>query len=347
MTLTVAVIKLRSYGFLHPGRERFKRVTKECWRFIPGSTLYGAVAVSLIRQDCKKGCATLEKCRACVDADEISCGYSALLLGAKNNNWRFSPLIPLKEQDRHKEAFSLRSYCRDALENKPRMAVVPRAPQDRFTGSISENRLHGVVAHMPFQDYWGFVIAPEAFVNQHLDRALAALPFFPFGGGRGKFTQLEAEVIRTMPIEEFAQDLINPHAVHTLKLLTPAMIVSDNLKIIAESDDFKMVGFRPRLYSTWRTGLYWEDGGWKDFGHKCGASRHMSDCKWKNECDPDGNIRKCETTIPRTGVEEGMRIIFKKIPDASGLQKELLFGFGNPDFTRLGWGQFILEEKTS
>lgn len=50
----IAIVHLTSFGFLHPGRERFKRVTKEAWPFIPGSTLYGAVAAALIRLDCQE-----------------------------------------------------------------------------------------------------------------------------------------------------------------------------------------------------------------------------------------------------------------------------------------------------
>lgn len=181
MTTTVAVIRLRSFGFLHPGRERFKRVTKECWRIIPGSTLYGAVAASLIRTDCKKERASFENCIDCVDKkNPFACGYAELLIFGKEkeNSWRFSPLVCTKDPQRKKEAYDFLQYCIDADVNHPQMAVVPRAPRDRMTGSISGSRLHGIVAHMPFQEYWGMFLRQSHLLKKALKRRFSHSNFF-------------------------------------------------------------------------------------------------------------------------------------------------------------------------
>lgn len=324
MTRTIAAVRLRSYGFLHPGRERFKRVTKECWRVIPGATLYGAVAASLIRQDCRKGRATLENCRACVQNKQAACGYADLLQGAKEESWRFSPLVPPgvpENEENEEKEYTLQAYCRDARNQKPPVAMVSRAPRDRFSGSISEGRLHGVVSHMPFQEYWGFVIAPKEFITRHLHRALAALPFFPFGGGRGKFTQVEAAVTGAMTEDRFTDGLTIPPEGCTIQLLSPAL-GPESLTTVAGSHKFDLSGFRPQLYSTWRTGLYWEAGGLAEYGR----GREVA-------------------TKPRLGLGEGMRIIFREAVNPVKLKQLLIQGFGDPDFTRLGWGQMILEEN--
>jgi hypothetical protein len=329
MSLSVAVIRLLSFGFLHPGRERFKRVTKECWRIIPGSTLYGAVAAALIRTDCKKGQASFENCLNCVDQkNPFKCGYAELLIRGKekDNMWRFSPLVCLKDSQREKQAYDLLQYCIDADGSRPQMAVVPRAPRSRTTGSISGSRLHGIVAHMPFQEYWGYVLAPQPFIQDKLNKALFALQLFPFAGGRGKFTQVSAELIHVTDVENFARridSLNNP----ILKLLTPAIVDSTPLDRIAGIDDFLISGFRPRLYSSWRTGFYTENKEPKFYPNQFN----------KNE------------TSPCLGLSPGLSISFKKPLDQAEQKTELknllIKGFGQADYVRLGWGQMIIKEK--
>lgn len=106
----IAIVHLTSYGFLHPGRERFKRVTKEAWPLIPGSTLYGAVAAALMRLDCHKEEAELKACAAC----QTSCGYRALLAEVQAQLLRFSPLVVTARQDKEDNIYTAQDYSHDA-----------------------------------------------------------------------------------------------------------------------------------------------------------------------------------------------------------------------------------------
>jgi CRISPR-associated Cas5-like protein len=100
---TAFVVRLRSFGFLHPGRERLRTVLKRSWPFIPGSTLYGAVAAALIRLD-GVGAAL---------PGEGEGGYHRLLrlIAGELSRVRFTPLLPVGPDQTLESA---EAYCRQA-----------------------------------------------------------------------------------------------------------------------------------------------------------------------------------------------------------------------------------------
>lgn len=316
----IAVIHLTSYGFLHPGRERFKRVTKEAWRLIPGSTFYGAVAATLIRLDCHKEKAKEENCQACFKQDDNTCGYVALLKEVQENRLRFSPLV-VTEFTQEQYRYTAADYSREAALAMARLGICPRAPLGRETFSIYKERLHGLAAHQPFQSYRGFLLADPEFLNKHIRRALLALPFFPFGGGRGKFTQVQAEIIRKY--HDFS-DFCPPQPVKYLGLLTPAILPIGARAIdpIGGAATYKVANFRLRRYTCWRTGLYWEATELKSYG---------------------GPAVKDHLTQARLGLAENA-ILHLQGPNPHAVQELFLHGLGAEDFRYLGWGQVYFKE---
>lgn len=314
----IAIVHLTSYGFLHPGRERFKRVTKEAWPLIPGSTLYGAVAAALMRLDCHKEKAELEACAAC----QQSCGYRALLAEVQAQRLRFSPLVVTSRQDKEDNFYTAQDYSHDAAHAATRLAVSPRAPLNRDTAAIHQDRLHGLVVHQPWQHYRGFICCTAAFLQEHLKRALLALPFFPFGGGRGKFTQVEAAVIREYPDPA---EFCPPRPVRRLALLTPAILAKPQLGDLFGGMTCEVANFLLRRYTFWRTGLYWEEdaAGLKEYG---------------------GSDIKDHLTLARVGLAETAALHFPD-PDPNKLQQLFLHGLGAADFTCLGWGQVFFQEQ--
>lgn len=320
--LIIAVIHLTSFGFLHPGRERFKRVTKEAWRLIPGSTLYGAVAAALIRLDCPQERAEAEACGACFNNGSSPCGYAALLQEVQENRLRFSPLV-VSEFKKEQNFYTAADYSREAARTLTRLSICPRAPLDRETGGVYKERLHGLVAHQPLQSYRGFIVATPEFLQNHLRRALLALPFFPFGGGRGKFTQVEANIV-----QEYANasDFCPPQPAARLGLLTPAILPpgAKSLGPIGGSGTFALANFRLRRYTCWRTGLYWEATALKSYG---------------------GPAVRDHLTQARLGLaEDAVLHLQEPKPEAEAIQKLFLCGLGAPDFSYLGWGQVYFQE---
>jgi len=318
----IAVIHLTSYGFLHPGRERFKRVTKEAWPLIPGSTLYGAVAAALIRLDCHLEQASLEACAHCQANGRTDCGYMALLSEVKAKRLRFSPLVVSAFMPKQ-EFYTAADYSREAAQAAARLGICPRAPLGRETATIYKERLHGLVAHQPLQHYRGFVRTTAGFL-QRLKRAFRSIPFFPFGGGRGKFTQVEAQIVYKFTNES---DFCPPQAVTRLSLLTPAILPpgSRSLGNIGGSSKYDLENFRLRRYTFWRTGLYWEEGDktqFKDYG---------------------GPTIQAHLTQARLGLAEET-VLHLPAPQPGAIQRLFLDGLGAPDYTYLGWGQVYFRE---
>jgi hypothetical protein len=318
----IAVIHLTSYGFLHPGRERFKRVTKEAWPCIPGSTLYGAVAAALIRLDCQREQASLDNCNQCLASKQTQCGYLALLTEVKEKRLRFSPLVVSAFKPKQ-GCYTATAYSREAAQAATRLGICPRAPLGRETATIYKERLHGLVAHQPFQHYRGFVRTTAEFLPQ-LQRALRVLPFFPCGGGRGKFTQVEAQIVYKFTNES---DFCPPQAVTRLGLLTPAILTSGSRSLgnIGGSSKYDLENFRLRRYTFWRTGLYWEEGDktqFKDYG---------------------GPTIQAHLTQARLGLAEET-VLHLSEPQPDAIQRLFLEGLGAPDYTYLGWGQVYFQE---
>ncbi|MBW2086920.1 MAG: hypothetical protein JRI54_12970 [Deltaproteobacteria bacterium] len=322
MNNVIAIIHLTSYGFLHPGRERFKRVTKEAWPLIPGSTLYGAVAAALIRLDCQMERASLEACTQCQAKGRIDCGYLALLTEVREKRLRFSPLV-VSAFKPDQGFYTAADYSREAVQAAARLGICPRAPLGRETATIYKERLHGLVAHQPLQHYRGVVRTTAGFLPQ-LQRALRVLPFFPCGGGRGKFTQTEAQIVQKFANES---DFCPPRRITRLGLLTPAILPPDcrSLGSIGGSDKYDLENFRLRRYTFWRTGLYWEEGDtnmFKGYG---------------------GPTLQAHLTQARLGLaEETVLHLSEAQPQA--IQRLFLDGLGAADYTYLGWGQVYFQE---
>ncbi len=310
----IAIVHLTSYGFLHPGREGFKRVTKEAWRLIPGSTLYGAVTAALMRLDCPKEQADLDSCAEC----SAACGYRALLAEVQAQRLRFSPLVATSRQENW---YTAQEYSQDAANASVRLGISPRAPLSRDTGAIHQDRLHGLVVHQPFQHYRGFVCTTPAFRRDHLQRALTALPFFPFGGGRGKFTQVEANIIQEF---DNISDFCPPRPVPCLTLLTPAILASPQVADLVGGMTCEVANFSLRRYTFWRTGLYWEEG--------------------KTEPQAYGGDKiESHFTLARVGLAETAELHLKD-PEPQLVQQLFITGLGAADFTYLGWGQVFWQE---
>jgi hypothetical protein len=335
MTLKVAIIHLTSYGFPHPGRERFKRVTKEAWRFLPGSTLYGTLAAALMRLDCRQAeksqviSIDMDKCAECLDPESIrgnGCGYLALLREIEAGRWRCSPLVPTT-WGAEDSGYTAVEYSREAAAGGCRLGISPRAPLGRHSGAIFGDRLHGLVVHQPFLSYRGFVLATPDFIGNYLKRALRALPFFPFGGGRGKFTQVEAAVVEELSPEQFCPDQDIPpdrdNSPAQMTLLSPSL--NPDYGLIQSLENF-----RPRSYTFWRTGLYWD----------CldGSSVAKPPPAHYGEAGVPSHL-----TRPRPGLAEGA-VLTLKDRSAHNLKKLFLHGLGAPEFTYLGWGQVIFKE---
>ncbi|MBW1953922.1 MAG: hypothetical protein JRI66_12730 [Deltaproteobacteria bacterium] len=322
MNNVIAIIHLTSYGFLHPGRERFKRVTKEAWPLIPGSTLYGAVAAALIRLDCQREQASLDNCNQCIANKQTRCGYLALLTEVQEKRLRFSPLV-VSAFKPDQGFYTAADYSREAVQAAARLGICPRAPLGRETATIYKERLHGLVAHQPFQHYRGFVRTTAGFLPQ-LQRALRALPFFPFGGGRGKFTQAEAQIVRQYSNHS---DFCPPRPLTHLGLLTPAILPAScrSLGSIGGSEKYDLENFRLRRYTFWRTGLYWEEGYTAEFKGYGGPS-----------------IQK-HLTQARLGLTEET-VLHLSEPQPQAIQRLFLEGLGASDYTYLGWGQVYFRE---
>ncbi len=328
--MNVVVIRLLSYAPLHFGEERWKRVTKSGWKFIPGSTLFGALAHILIKCTCIREDAqavNAERCLDCLAKDESPCGYARLqkeVCRKHKEKIRFSPLVVSSPQ--HHMPYTAAAYSEDALDvGGPRMTVLPRAPINRERHTIHGDQLHGVIAHQPFQCYRGYVYTHSDFIPT-LQSALRMLPFFSFGGARGKFSQVEGVVEHTW---DSPQDFLPKKPSSTLRLLTPAIVSGDDLKPKSMES---ISGFQLRRYRFWRTGLYYEAGDWGQYG----AS---------GEDDIQG--AHGSMTNAQLGLREGAVLRLKSDSKTKlNLPGELfLRGLGDRDFTYLGWGQVVFQKE--
>ncbi|MCU0589836.1 MAG: hypothetical protein MUF52_17005 [Syntrophobacteraceae bacterium] len=320
--MKLLVVRLKSFGALHPGAERWRRVTKESWPFVPGSTLYGAVASTLMRMTCREDLAliTTGDCRQCLESGEAACGYAMLLNVMRDGGTpapRFSPLVPGPRETA--TPYSSRDYARDAAAlSRGAGGILPRAPLDRARLSIHGDRLHGLEAHPASRTYRGFVTLRPELVDT-FRKALRWLTLFPFGGGRGKLVQVEAAVEHEYdPPEAFLDGSPPAH----LRLLSPAILRGPSDLRVPEIQE--IAGFSMRGYRFWRTGLYWEAGRWLAYGTS-GAGR-----------------RQWHLTRSRLGLPEGTG--FRLQASAEAIGRWFLEGLGDPDFTRLGWGQVYWHE---
>lgn len=315
----IAIVKIRSYGFLHPGKEQWKTVLKKCWNIIPGSTLYGAIATALIKTECNKPEVTIENCQECLK-ESVDCGYHKLLNQIntdEENRIRMSPLIPSNEAIENAE-----DYNRIALEllkghlKRPKLGTTPHAPLNRQSLRIHGDHLYGIVCHQPFQDYYGFIVHDDSF-SKKLEKAINTLAVIPFGG-RGKYCPIEAEISYLVSIDKFFEGF---QATRKLQLLT-AMITDDfEGELLRQSI---LVELKYKRYRVWRTGLYWESSNWN--AYKIGSV-------------------ETQQTIPVKGISEGTKIVLNDNNTMNDLINIFANGYGNPDWTYLGWGQVIYENN--
>jgi hypothetical protein len=355
---TVLTVRLRSYGFFHSGRERLRvRVVKRCWEFIPGSTLYGAVAAALIRLDG-------------LDPDEPvplhgNGGYQRLLQAVAGGQIRFTPLLP-DPGDPQPDIHTAQDYCRtalwlrsalygdplpEAMAQAPEphtlrrlrgvMQTTPHAPLDRRTLQVHESDLYATAVHRQRQAYSGFIFAGAPDLPDLLRPALRYLPLLPFGG-KGKFTCVEAELegeVGNLPgfqaeLEGYLAGLGSSERVE-VRLLTPlALQDGDDSLLMRRSEE--MYFSRLRRYRAWRTGHYYApyDPDAQDGFVPVGLDR-------------EENVPRGTESTPVLGVPEGSRFRFSVREETRAelcaeLARAFVEGDGNPAWTYLGWGQVVM-----
>lgn len=315
--MKIALIKLKSYTFLHLGRERWKRVTKRSWSYIPGSTLFGSVASNLIRLDCKRGKATPRECCLCLKEKSIICGYKILLENVRDGKIRFSPLIQSDTP-----VTNALKYCESAINGKNTSSLTAHAPINRRELRIHKDQLYGLIVHNPFREYWGFVLAEEDFIKNHLQRALRLFPVSSFGG-RGKFSQVEATISTIENLDSFTASL-KDLAMNEIILLTPAIL--DGPDVFQLLGNAEYLNFGLRRYRVWRTGLYWEG---------------VDPPKVYGITSEEKKIEDSHQTAGRLALIDGTKIRIKN-PNKNELIDSFIRGIGHKDWTYLGWGQIIL-----
>lgn len=319
----VYIVHLRSYGHLHPGKERWRNVIKRCWNFVPGSALYGAVCSALIRLTCI-GVADAQRCSHSLEARNqgeepicFSCDYLTLLELVAGGQIRFSPLVPSESAIE-----TALGYCRAAAKclRATRKGVEPHLAVDRQSGTVHGELLYGIQAHELLSHYYGFILAP-AQLEGVLQRALRVFPAQPFGG-KGKFALVEAEMHRVAEDEflaELRQSIVNKEL--WLELLTPIACLPGE----AMFENWESIRLSSlRRYRVWRTGLYlgaWEDPPtWKTYG--LGTDDEQSE--------------------PFLGMAEGASFKVRAGSETKAIN-DFLHGVGDPRWTYLGWGQVIFD----
>jgi hypothetical protein len=345
---TAFVVHLRSYGFFHSGRERLRvQVLKRTWEHIPGSTLYGAVAAALIRLD-----GLLDE-----SAEPFEDGpgdYHALLQAVKNQQVRFTPLLPVAEEVEGARDWTGGRYCERAMRlhaavyadtgatevetgrcEEALFHTTPHAPLSRATEQIHSDQLFAIRTHRPLLDYYGFVFA-DAGLEELLRRALRLLPFIPFGG-RGKFSLVEGRLLGSQSLDDFLEALREwaRGRDQWIRLLTP-MVLGDGQAdglLMGAGREVVMTGLR--RYRVWRTGRYYDAQ--KDvFGKAMGV-------RPREEVDSAAFLAGGTESDAVLAVPERSRFRLLKTEDEDDVARWFVEGVGNPSWTYLGWGQVVIE----
>jgi hypothetical protein len=343
---TVLTVRLRSYGFFHSGRERLRvRVVKRCWEFIPGSTLYGALAAALLRLD---GADLNEPVSLQGDG-----GYQHLLRAVARGQVRFTPLLPDEDEP---GIHSAEEYCRVAFQlqaalygdplpgrlgqtSPPRvremrglMQTTPHAPLNRRTLQVHESDLYATAVHRYQQVYTGFVFCGAA-LHGLLRPALRYLPLLPFGG-KGKFTCVEARVADVGDRKPFQaaleSSLRSVEGKIDVRLLTPLALQGGDESLLMGAPEI----YFPRLrrYRAWRTGYYYAPG-----------DPDAEDEFVPVGLDREANVPRGAESTPVLGVPERSRFRFPSGAESSEtLATVFNEGDGNPAWTYLGWGQVVM-----
>lgn len=326
---TVYTVELRSYGFLHPGREQMRtEVLKRAWPFVPGSTLYGAVAAALIRLD---GLAP-ERVPA---GDE---GFHVLLRAVEAQAVRFLPLVVAEAP-----VDTAVGYCRAILEQDREQRLfqaIPHAPMSRDLEKIYDNQLFAYGSHRPVVTYYGFVAATDAVAAQ-LRRALRLLPIIPFGG-KGKFALVSGQIVNTCPRPAFQAALATALRERStagdglwVRLLSPMLLGhGDGDWLLTEAAE--QVVRRLRQYRIWQSGYVYDQ---QAATVMVRGSEDLARTQGGTVSFPGGEESRA---VP--GVPDGSR--FRLQGDAANAQRlaaAFVAGVGHPGWRYLGWGQVVPE----
>lgn len=327
-------IRLKSFGFLHSGREPLRvQVLKRAWPFLPGSTLYGALAAALIRLDGGD--------RA--DPSGGDGGYHDLLRLVEAQAIRFTPLLPVKEEEEEDRLTTAMSYCQRALElqqaaegtrDERLFFSTPHAPINRQTMQIHQDQLFALAVHQPWLEYRGFVFTTAAG-GELLRRGLRMLPFLPLGG-KGKFTAAEAEVSELASLASFESELRGSLEGNDVwvRLLTPMVLQGGDNWLLDSAEELQRA--TPlRRYRVWRTGVYY-DPLLKEYSEYGLA---LSPQEQPGRAHPGGEVSAAVSAVP-----DGSRFRLNLTePLAAQLAQRFVRGAGHPAWTYLGWGQVVIE----
>jgi hypothetical protein len=323
---TVYTIHIRSFGHLHPGRERLRvQVLKRAWPHIPGSTLYGALAAALIRLDGVHPMNPLEG----------DGGFAHLLQFVVNQQIRFAPCLASPAP-----ILSAAAYCRTALlpraEQPPLFQTSPHAPTARRSERIYEDQLFAYSNHRPVVDYYGFVFAPAA-AEPLLRRALRLLPMIPVGG-KGKYSLVQGKIFQQAPRDQFEAAFENELR-HTstpwVELLTPLLLQSGQDGWLLTQATESIIQ-RLRRYQIWQSGWVYD---WRPEAEL----RHVGDTGYPGERDDLAVYPGGQESQALQGIPEGSRF---RLPASSRLPGEIahyfIEGVGHPGWGYLGWGQLVV-----
>jgi hypothetical protein len=326
---TAFVVRLRSFGFLHPGRERLRTVLKRSWPFIPGSTLYGAVAAALIRLD-GVGAAL---------PGEGEGGYHRLLrlIAGELSRVRFTPLLPVGPDQTLESA---EAYCRQAQalyegDGESFYFATPHAPLARNTLQIHGDQLYAFSNHRSLQTYVGFVFAPEAW-GDDLRRALRLLPFMPLGG-KGKFSLTEGEIVNQRTLNDFRAEFEAALGkMGAVRLLTPMILQNGASNWLMEKATAVTHLPRLRRYRVWRTGAYYDflNETFEELGVGPGEGEEKEDYGL-----PSGAESRAATGVP----ERTCFLLLAEADLATQVADIFIHGAGHLNWTYLGWGQVVAE----
>jgi hypothetical protein len=320
----VFVVHLRSYGFVHVGRERLRtQVLKRTWEHIPGSTLYGAVAAALIR---------LLDPAIDLNARDLtgkSGDYLELLNAVAAREIRFTPLLPAPQALRSGEA-----YCRQAARLQTDFSLfhtTPHAPLSRPTEQIHGDQLFAFRTHRPCLDYYGFIFGRAAH-RRWLETAFGLFPILPFGG-KGKFALIEASLQDDVALAEFRCDLQTWTARQGqwARLLTPLVLpaIDDVPEPLSQEAVAEVALTRFRRYRVWRTGRYFNGEDFDTLGTDLGY----------RDTEAPALVGGLESAAMQA-VPDGSRFRFKRSDDAV---RWFIEGTGHPGWSYLGWGQVVIE----